>query len=73
MVLFLEQSVEIVILKTNQETKKKCFAVLHWPNYIALQWILPVLCLDPGGCDMNMYFFCPTDRLQLFQTRKKSI
>ena len=33
--LFLEQSVEKVILKINQETKKN---YLHWPNYIALQW-----------------------------------
>ncbi len=61
---------EEVILKINQETKH----ALHWPNCKALQWLLPVLWLDPGGCDMDLYFFfCPTDRLQLFQTRKKSL
>ncbi len=26
---------------------KKQKNALHWPNYIALQWWLPVLCLDP--------------------------
>ncbi len=45
--LFLEQSVKEVILKINQETKN----ALHWPNYIALQWLLPILSLDLGGCD----------------------
>ena len=56
----MEQSVGEVILKINQETKKNA---LHWPNYIAPQWLLPVLSLGLGGCDMDMYFFYPTDRL----------
>ena len=51
--LLLEQSVEKVTLTVNQETKNS----LHWANYTALQWLLPVFSLDLGGCDMDMYIF----------------
>ncbi len=45
---------------------------LHWPNYIALQWLLRVLCLDPGGYDMDMYlFFLPDRPTPTFQDRKR--
>ncbi len=44
--------------------------VLHWPNYIALQWILPVLFLDPGGCAMDVYFFLPDRPTPTFPDKK---
>ncbi len=61
---------EEVILKINQETKKNA---LHWPNCIALQWSLPVLWLDPGGCDMDLYFFLPDRPTPTFPDKKKIV
>ena len=69
--LVLGQSVEKVILKINQETKKKFCTGLYILNYIALQWILCFV-LRPWRLRYGHVFFLPDRPTPTFPDKKKT-